>query len=118
MGFHTGKHGKVYNDAKSSKGTIENPGNSDGSNKVIRDDDDDYWKYSNKFDWSSHTEKVNIMSTVMGINPEHVDTTGFEYSDFDEQQQETVNFLIDQQTDADRKFFSKKLGGMKERGEL
>ena len=39
MGFHTGKHGKVYNDDKKSKGSSSNhPGNYDGSSEIIRAD--------------------------------------------------------------------------------
>ena len=38
MGFHTGKHGKVYNDSKSIKGSgSDSPGNHDGSLKSGRD---------------------------------------------------------------------------------
>ena len=38
MGFHTGKHGKVYNDDKPSKGSSgSNPGNHDGSSENVRD---------------------------------------------------------------------------------
>ena len=39
MGFHTGKHGKVYNDDKKSKGSSSShPGNHDGSHESARDD--------------------------------------------------------------------------------
>ena len=42
MGFHTGKHGKVYNDDKKSKGSkSDSPGNHDGSSSTYRDDDKD-----------------------------------------------------------------------------
>ena len=38
MGFHTGKHGKVYNDDKKSKGSSSNhPGNHDGSTNLVRE---------------------------------------------------------------------------------
>ena len=47
MGFHTGKHGKVYNDDKPTHGSPgSNPGNNDGSSSTSRDDDkDDVYSY-------------------------------------------------------------------------
>ena len=47
MGFHTGKHGKVYNDDKPTHGSPgSNPGNNDGSSSTYRDDDkDDVYSY-------------------------------------------------------------------------
>jgi hypothetical protein len=39
LGFHTGKHGKVYHDNKPSKGSAEhNPGSHDGSDNSSRED--------------------------------------------------------------------------------
>ncbi len=61
MGFHTGKHGKVYNDDKKSKGSkSNNPGNKDGSNEHVKDYDNnkayddaeaEMKEYFNSFHW-------------------------------------------------------------------
>ena len=46
MGFHTGKHGKVYNDDKPSKGSHgSSPGNHDGSSSHTRDIEYLTWDY-------------------------------------------------------------------------
>ena len=62
MGFHTGKHGKVYNDDKPTKGSPgSNPGNHDGSDEYERDEL--HGGYSTKEMWE--TMDYQFLSSVL-----------------------------------------------------
>ncbi len=48
-----------------------------------------------RFNDLSQDNKVNIMATTFGINPQHVDTSDFEYTDFDDDDKKIVDSLLD-----------------------
>ena len=52
--------------------------------------------YANKFDKLSHKKKVDIMASLWSIRPEHVDTTGYEYSYFEPDEKEQVNSMLNE----------------------
>lgn len=51
--------------------------------------------FAKRFDGLSQKNKVMCMADVFGINPEHVDTTGYKYGYFEPQEKKHVNSYLD-----------------------
>ena len=90
MGFKTGKHGKVYNDSKSTKGSgSDSPGNHDGSHMIGREnfpigDIDDVdkqmdlefpvvkWNHGEEYAVLHNNSEIELMNHPVNELPKHV----------------------------------------------